>query len=584
MPDTANLHLETPIMLGAYEHLKELQQDQESLDMLMKAIECLPIQTGITVTDMHGRILYVNAVQAAMHGYRPAELLGEDADLFSQPGDAVIFRQLALAGTSITNLECQNVKKSGARFPVQINSTPLRNARGRCIAVVTACEDITGLKASERQIEQLSYYDPTSGLPNRALFLTRLEKALDLARRNGRGVAVFFLDLDNFKYLLDTRGHVFGDQLLKEVGRRLTVHLREVHGLGHLGTDQFLVMLPTTGEEDAATEAGKLQALFSTPFTIDGVEIASSASIGVALYPDDGLLVDDMLRCSDSAMSHAKQEGKGNCQFYSHEINSRRMRRVALENGIRQGLSLGEFSLHYQPQWDLKSGRLVGVEALLRWESAQFGTVTPDEFIPIAEMSGLIMDLGEMVLTAACLQAKEWAESLGGLKVAVNISGRQFGHPDFLSSVARIVEKTGVRPSCLELEFTESVIMAKASRNIESLRALKEMGMQLAIDDFGTGYSSLSYLKHFPIDVIKIDRSFIGESLADGDDAAIVEAIISMGHSMKLKVVAEGVESPEQLQFLKELGCDGAQGFFLAPPMTSGELRKRVEVDRRANG
>jgi EAL domain-containing protein (putative c-di-GMP-specific phosphodiesterase class I) len=299
-----------------------------------------------------------------------------------------------------------------------------------------------------------------------------------------------------------------------------------------------------------------------------------------AELPEDGRDVETLQRSADTAMYHAKGLGRCNYQFFSREMNSGVMRRVALESSIRQGIARGEFSLHYQPQWDLKNDALTGVEALLRWNSAEFGPVAPGEFIPVAEMSGLILELGEMVLTMACQQVGQWRDTHGELKVAVNISGRQFSHPDFLDTVARIVRESGIDPSSLELEFTESVIMEKADRNVKSLQALKEMGVHLSIDDFGTGYSSLSYLKHFPIDAIKIDRSFIAEVASSSDDAAIAEAIISMAHTLKLQVVAEGVETEAQLQFLRERGCDGAQGFFFAAPMPPAELSKFISGRR----
>jgi len=560
------------------QHMTELRQDEDRLDMLKAAIDCLPIGTGITISDVRGKIIYVNTVESEMHGYAPGELLGKDARILAPELPDTPFTRLNHATIGLWKRECLNVRKDGLEFPVQLSSMPIRNAKGRCLGVVTACEDITQRKDSEKQIEHLVYYDTITHLPNRALLMDRLHQALALAQREKRELALLFLDLDNFKDLNNTKGHEAGDKFLREVAGRLGSCVCESNTLARLGGDEFVIVLNSNSQEEgAAATAARVHALFAEPFLIDGQEYYGSTSIGIALYPEDGTEVEGLFRCADAALYQAKSEGKGGYQFFSQEMNDRNMRRVALENSMRQGLARGEFFLHYQPQWDLKTSRLSGAEVLLRWESAEFGTVGPDEFIPIAESSGLIFELGEMVLREACLQAAGWGENCRDLKVAVNISGRQFRQPDFLQSVARIIAETGVRPSSLELEFTESVIMERAEKNIDALQALKRMGIRLSIDDFGTGYSSLNYLKHFPIDAIKIDRSFIAELLGNNDDAAIAEAIISMAHSLKLKVIAEGVENGAQLRFLTEKKCDEAQGFFLAVPMPEPEFARYVQ-------
>jgi len=561
------------LVSGTLQNLTRLQDD-DRFEMLKETIDSLPIGTGITISDVQGKIVYANAVEAEMHGYGPGELIGQDARILAPRCRENPFPPLNYAKIGFWKRECLNIRKNGVEFPVQLTSVPMRDAQGRCIGVVTACEDITGRKDSEKRIEHLAYYDTVTGLPNRALLMDRLHQALALAQREGRELALLFLDLDNFKDLNDTKGHDRGDKFLREVARRLKSCVGESNTLARIGGDEFLIVLTSVSDEEeaAATTARRVQALFADPFLIDGEEFYSSTSIGIALYPVDGTDVEGLLKCADAAMYHAKNEGKSNYQFFSREMNNRIMRRVALENSMRQGLARGEFFLHYQPQWDLKTARLTGVEALLRWQSAEFGCVGPDEFIPIAESSGLIFELGEMVLRAACLQAGSWAREHGDLKVAVNISGRQLRQPDFLQTVARIIGESRVDPGLLELEFTESVIMEKADKNIDALAALKRMGLRLSIDDFGTGYSSLNYLKHFPIDAMKIDRSFIAEVECKSDDAAITEAIISMAHSLKLKVIAEGGENGAQLQFLRERNCDEAQGFYLALPMPAPEL------------
>jgi diguanylate cyclase (GGDEF)-like protein len=381
----------------------------------------------------------------------------------------------------------------------------------------------------------------------------------------------------------DTQGHDFGDKFLKEVATRLVSCMRQSDTLVRLGGDEFVIVLTSIkNQEGASFAAQRVQSLFYAPFLIEGQHFYSSASIGIALYPNDGGDVESLLKCADAAMYHAKSEGKANYQFFSSEMNEKIMRRVALENSMRQGIARGEFFLHYQPQWDLKTARMKGVEALVRWDSPEFGRVPPSEFIPLAETSGIIFELGELVLRTAFRQAKAWAtQGHSDLKVAVNISGKQFSQPDFLQTVRSIIKETGVEPGTLELEFTESVIMEKADKNIGTLRALKEMGVQLSIDDFGTGYSSLNYLKHFPIDTIKIDRSFIAEVSSSNDDAAITEAIIYMAHSLNLNVIAEGVENGAQLDFLGRRNCDEVQGFYLALPMPADDLIVHLERPER---
>jgi EAL domain-containing protein (putative c-di-GMP-specific phosphodiesterase class I) len=340
-----------------------------------------------------------------------------------------------------------------------------------------------------------------------------------------------------------------------------------------------VILASLTGQENAEAAARRILSIFSHPFEIEGRRIFSSVSIGIALYPDDGQDAEILYKCADTAMYHAKTERNCNFRFFSPEMNHHLMRRFALESSLRQGLENQEFILHYQPQWDVRTATMIGVEALVRWQSADFGLLPPSEFIALAENSGMIFGLGEWVLRTALIQARDWA--LAGhrnLKVAVNISGLQFKHPDFLAILEKIIRETGVDPGALELEFTESVVMENADRTITTLQSLKKMGIQLSIDDFGTGYSSLSYLKHFPIDRIKIDRSFVADVNRSKDDAAIVEAIISMAHSLKLKVVAEGVEDSDQLYFLKARDCDEVQGYYLAKPMSAEALASTLDA------
>ncbi len=558
-------------MLKAARSMKDLAEGETRLRMLKEAVECLPM--GITLCDVDGRIIYVNPAEADIHGYTTEELIGRDARQFAPPRLRKPVRP-DLDSIWCWRRESVNIRKNGEEFPVQLTSTAVKDSRGRYLGTVTACEDISKRKEVEERLHQLAFNDALTGLPNRGTFLDRLHHALNLARRKKSRVGLLFLDLDNFKDINDTQGHDFGDKLLIEVAARLITCMRESDTLARLGGDEFVVILTSvTGQESAEAAARRILSIFSTPFEIDGRKIFTSVSIGIALFPDDGPDAEILYKCADTAMYHAKTERKANFRFFSPEMNHHLMRRVALESSLRQGLEKQEFYLHYQPQWELRTARMIGVEVLLRWQSAEFGLLPPSEFIALAENSGIIFALGEWVLRTAFAQAREW--TLAGhrdLKVAVNISGLQFKHPDFLANMERLIEETGVEPETLELEFTESVVMEKADKTITTLQSLKKMGIRLSIDDFGTGYSSLSYLKHFPIDRIKIDRSFVADVNRSKDDAAIVEAIISMAHSLNLRVVAEGVEDRDQLRFLEARNCDEVQGFYLAKPMSAEEL------------
>jgi diguanylate cyclase (GGDEF)-like protein/PAS domain S-box-containing protein len=561
-----------PRLEGTIQDITVIRHVEERLVMLKEAVDSLPI--GIAISDVSSRIVYTNPAQAEMHGYSIEALINRDVrDLKGLNLDHAAISE-KIGNSRVWRREGVNVRENGEEFPVQLSSIAVRNGDEKCLGMVTVCEDITSRKKVEERIRRLAFYDSLTGLPNRSAFLDRLQQALSLAQREGRQVALLFLDLDNFKDVNDAQGHDFGDRLIREVAERLSACMRESDSLARLGGDEFVIVLTSLGEEEsAASAARRLLATFDRPFLMECRQIYSSASIGIAIYPDDGLDADTLFKCADTAMYHAKTEGKANYRFFSPEMNRRVMRRVALESSLRQGMEKREFFLHYQPQWDLKESRILGVEALLRWQSPELGSLMPSEFIPFAEGSGQIIPLGEWAMRAACIQAREWAVAgLGELKMAVNISGLQFRQPGFMDMVGKIIRETGIEPEALELEFTESVVMEHADKTIDTLRGLKKMGLRLSIDDFGTGYSSLSYLKHFPIDRIKIDRSFVADLDHSRDAAAIVEAIIFLAHSLNLKVVAEGVETSAQLHFLKTRNCDEVQGFHLAMPMSAEDI------------
>ena len=563
---------------GTLQDVTETRQVDDRLRMLKEAVDCLPI--GITFTDLKGRIVYSNPAEAEMHGHTGEDLIGREARLFAPKSSSKPFTPDQLKNIGIWKRESVNIRKNGEEFPVQLTSISVRDAIGRYLGIVTACEDITNRKEAEKTINYLAFYDSLTGLPNRGMFRDRLHHALAMAYREERKVSILFIDLDHFKDVNDTKGHDFGDKVLQEVAKRLTATMRESDSLARLGGDEFVVILTTVeSQETAAVAAQRILSTFSHPLLLDGQQVFCNASIGIAVYPEDGSEVEVLVRCADTAMYQAKEMGRGQYRFFSAGMNKKIMLRVALEKALRKGLENQEFLLYYQPKWDLKTARIVGVEALLRWQSNDFGYMLPSEFIPFTESIGLIVALGEWVLRTACQQAKQWSVAgYGNLKVAVNISGHQLKQPDFLDMLERIIKETELEPGDLELEFTESVIMEKADQTIATLKSLKAMGVQLSIDDFGTGYSSLSYLKHFAIDRIKIDRSFVADVGSSNDDAAIVEAIIAMGHNLNLRVLAEGVETREQLHFLTERGCDEVQGFYLGLPMNVEDLTVSLEA------
>ncbi len=431
---------------------------------------------------------------------------------------------------------------------------------------------------AEKQIKHLAYHDTLTGLPNRVLFHDRLQQALSHAVREEHPMGVMFLDLDRFKIINDTLGHDVGDELLKAVSQRLINCIRQGDTVVRLGGDEFTIILPViTKAEDAAFVAQKILVTLAEPFLLNHQELHITSSIGISLYPNDGTNTQTLIKNADIAMYRAKDLGKNNYQFYTADMNSRALETINLENALRHALERNELLLHYQPQIDIRTGRIVGVEALVRWQHPEFGLVSPVKFIPIAEETNLIIPIGEWVLRTACEQGVRWRElGLPVWRMAVNLSARQFRHQDLLQPIRRILQETGFDPHHLELEITESLIMQGAGKTIAILEALDEMGIRLSLDDFGTGYSSLSYLKRFPIDTVKIDRSFVRDIHTDPNDAAITSAIIAMAHSLRLSVIAEGVETEEQLAFLRERNCNEYQGYYFSKPLPAEQIERLV--------
>jgi len=453
-------------------------------------------------------------------------------------------------------------------------------------SLMIVIEDIARRKQYEDELRHLASHDVLTGLANRSLLMDRLDHALAMARRSGRQVAVLFIDLDRFKNINDSLGHEAGDQVIVEAGRRLAGIVREGDTVARLGGDEFVVLMPDVEHgRAAAILSAKLQEALLLPMTVLGHEFSPIGSIGISVFPRDGGDSHALLKNADAAMYRAKELGRGTYQFYTEEMNARTLERLRLEGGLRRALERHEFVLHYQPQVDLPSGAVAGVEALLRWQPPGTAAIPPDQFIPIAEETGLIVEIGAWVLRTACEQLVAWrAAGLPIATVAVNLSARQFHQQHLVQLVRQVLAETGCDAANLELEITESVVMADPAAATRTLEELSAMGIRLSIDDFGTGHSSLSYLKRFPIHALKIDRSFVRDLSTDADDAAIVRAVIALAHSMQLKVIAEGVETADQLHFLREHGCDQLQGFFYSPPVSAERIKARLEESDLVRG
>ncbi|MBI1964716.1 MAG: EAL domain-containing protein [Betaproteobacteria bacterium] len=440
-------------------------------------------------------------------------------------------------------------------------------------------------KRYQEQLEHQANYDALTGLPNRNLLLDRLKQAV-FAQRQVRSIALVFIDLDHFKFINDSLGHNAGDKLLQHMAERLSSVVREGDTVSRLGGDEFILILNDQHNEDVIFRAmQRIINKLSEPVSIDGHELYVTCSAGISLHPQDGPDIETLLKNADAAMYRAKERGRNNFQFYTSEMNRLVNERLALESSLRRALERREFLLHYQPKINLKTGAIVGVEALVRWQHPEWGLMYPDRFIPLAEETGLIVPIGEWVLRTACEQNRAWQDAgLRPVTVSVNLSARQFRQEALFKSVARILSETGLRPRHLEMELTESMVMHNAEAAIAILQGLKELGVQLSVDDFGTGYSSLSYLKSLPIGILKIDRSFVRDISARGgrDGGVLAQAIISLGHSLKLKIVAEGVEDDAQLKFLKAYRCDEAQGYYFSKPVPPEECARLLAREKRS--
>ena len=556
--------------------ITERQHAKAEMSKLSRAVE--QTAESIYITDAQGVIEYVNPAFERITGYRRAEVLGKTPSLFKSGRHAPEFYeriwQTILAGEVYSDILI-NRRKDGTLYYEEKSITPLFDEKGQITHFISTGKDITERMQAEERLHHLAYHDVLTDLPNRALFMDRLSHALSRRHEKGSRIAVMFLDVDRFKTINDTLGHDSGDRLLQCFARMLSNCVREGDTVARFGGDEFAILLEDVSSLQAVAHiADKIKEALVRPFKADGQDLYVTTSIGISLYPDDGADAETLLKYADAAMYRAKEVGRNNHQFYAADMSAQDMERLTMEHGLRHALANDEFFLVYQPQVDVRSGRITGAEALLRWQSPELGLVSPVKFIPLLEDTGLILEVGEWVLRSACQAAKQWGRLVGEpFRIAVNVSGRQFYEPDLNIIVARILEETGLDEELLELEITESVLMQNDQASLDNLHALHRLGVHLAIDDFGTGYSSLSYLKRFPVDSLKIDRSFIRDITTDPDDATIVSAITVMAHRLNLTVIAEGVETEEQLAFLQHCACDAMQGFLFSKPLAASEMR-----------
>jgi diguanylate cyclase (GGDEF)-like protein/PAS domain S-box-containing protein len=523
-------------------------------------------------TDIRNVFTFLSDRVERVVGYTPAELIGKHASFYMPEDEVERVRQWFAAReapeTAFSALEHVAITKEGRRIWLQASGVPVWGEDGKLAGFRGTGLDITERKAAEQRIEELATRDPLTQLPNRRLLMDRISQGVLAAQRNNELMAVLFVDLDRFKTINDSLGHAIGDLLLKQVAQRLIALMRRGDTLARLGGDEFVVVLESLRvPEDAGAVAAKIIASVSAPFEIDGRVLNSSASVGISVYPNDAADGPTLIRNADMAMYFAKEHGRHNYQFFSQEMNARAVEKLAMESTLRTAIERQQFELHYHPKFCMEKGTLCGAEALVRWRHPELGLIPPGRFISIAEETGLIVPLGEWVLRESCRQSREWATLHGRpMPIAVNLSVGQL-NKSITRTVHDILAETGLEAKFLELEITESMLMKNVDENVEILRQLSDLGVSIAIDDFGTGYSSLAYLRRFRIDTLKIDQSFVRDVDTNLDDAAIIEAIIALGHSLKLNVVAEGVETESQRRTLNTLHCDQCQGFLFSEPL-----------------
>jgi diguanylate cyclase (GGDEF)-like protein/PAS domain S-box-containing protein len=556
----------------------EKERAQVTLNSIGDAVAC---------TDISGNITYLNLVAEKMTGWSHEEAEGRPmADVLeildatsrkanSNPPESAVDKNRTVHSPSNSIL----IRQDGLEIPIEDSVAPIHDRAGKATGSVIVFRDVSAARAMRLQLAHTAEHDVLTGLPNRALLNDRINQAIFLVSRHEKKVAVLFLDLDGFKHINDSLGHLAGDKLLQSVTKRLCDCVRASDTVSRQGGDEFVVLLSEMERsEDAAVTARRLLQVVADAHTINQQDLHVTTSIGISVYPEDGLDAETLVKNADTAMYQAKENGRQSYQFFKSSMNERAVERQSIEEGLRRALERNEFTLQYQPKVNLKTGEITGTEALLRWNRAGQGLVSPAKFIPVAEDCGLILPIGKWVLREACTQARAWLDAgLPPVTVAVNISAMEFRHEHFLEGVFEILKETGLDPKFLELELTESVLMKRVEATGSILKTLREKGVRVAVDDFGTGYSSLSYLRKFPIDALKIDQSFVRQITTSPAETSIVTAIISMGRSLGLRVIAEGVETQEELAFLQAQQCEEAQGYYFARPLPPERFVKLLE-------
>jgi diguanylate cyclase (GGDEF)-like protein/PAS domain S-box-containing protein len=569
----------------AFSDISERRRSEEHIRKLSHGLE--NSATAVIITDVSGNIEYVNRKFSNVTGFNPEEAIGQTPRILkSDFTSAEVFSELwstILAGQEWRG-ELRNRRKNGEIYWSVASISPLRNDYGEITHFIANVEDVSERKNAEQTIEKLAYFDPLTGLPNRRMLQSRLQLSMKRCFRQGCTMALLYLDLDRFKNINDSLGHQVGDRLLQEIAERFTGLLREDDLVCRLGGDEFAIILhDIKRNEVAAHVAEKLIAAAGQPVVVENEEIVITVSIGIALFPKDADNDQALAQHADIALYHAKAEGKNTYRFYADDLNRASHERMALESALRHAIKRDELVLQYQPKVCHAQGKVMGVEALLRWNHQQQGMISPVRFIPLAEETRLIIPIGEWVLRTACRQQVAWRESGLDFRMAVNLSAVQFNSPDLIDRISMIIDETGIHPEHLELELTESALVAEPEKAVKTLEQLRDLGISIALDDFGTGYSSLSYLKTYPINVLKIDRSFVRDLGHDSGDRAIARSIVDLAGNLGMKTVAEGVETGEQVEILLELGCSCLQGFHYARPMLAEQIPDVAEGIKTLN-